>query len=135
MAKPRDIVVVVGKGHEDFQEYWDGISSGGGGGRHQLWWAGRWVGEFQEYWDDISSCGGGGFSSGGGGGGFQCCDGISRGGRMGGGHSGVLTPRPLFTPGPPVGTPPPSLCSLHHPPSTLIRACPTFLPARNQVLV
>jgi hypothetical protein len=26
MAKPRDVVLVVGKGHQDFQEYWDGIS-------------------------------------------------------------------------------------------------------------
>ena len=28
MAKKGDVVLVVGKGHEDFQEYWDGITEG-----------------------------------------------------------------------------------------------------------
>jgi hypothetical protein len=56
MARPRDVVVVVGKGHRDWQEYWDGAEFGpeqretvkvGWGGRGEaggvcLWLA--WIG-------------------------------------------------------------------------------------------
>lgn len=28
MAKPKDLILVLGKGHEDFQEYWGGQELG-----------------------------------------------------------------------------------------------------------
>ena len=50
MAKPREVVIVAGKGHQDWQEYWDGgdlesretekVGAGAGAGA----WLGGWVG-------------------------------------------------------------------------------------------